>query len=432
MNDAQNNPYFEKILEVASPLGGVRLGLERIRSALTRLGSPHLKFPCILIGGTNGKGSTAVFVSSILTSSGLKCGLYTSPHIHRYEERFKINGINASSGELDRALDKILKKVEISGGKLPLTYFEISTALAFLVFESAEVDIAVLEVGVGGRLDATNVVPSPLVSVITTVSMDHAHLLGDTESKICREKLGITRGGTPLVTGVKSSLLKVVENEAEASGFDVYAHGRDFSFLSSKDGSMDYKGNRVLKKVRPSLTGVHQHFNLSIALKVCEILSDFHGFEIDWGKVPEAVASVRWPCRLEIFKGNPKVIIDGCHNVEGAEALAGFLKESDSGNKRVLLFSASKNKDVKGILKPLLPYFDSIVISSYSWAKCMETDDILKAVEYVSNKVVADENPKSALSKAQSLAGSDGEVVVAGSLYFASEIRELVVNDFFS
>ncbi len=320
---------------------GIKPGLERICTLLRRLGHPEQKFPVIHIAGTNGKGSTAAIVETILRHHGLRTGLYTSPHLFSICERFVINGKPISPEEFVRLCLEIKRSLK----GLAVTYFELTTALAFFLFAQLGVEVAIVECGMGGALDATNVV-SPWVTVITSVGRDHEAFLGHSLAQIAAEKAGIIKRGVPVVVGpVPKEALEVILSRAREMEAKVWLYGEDFCVLKAQEGLV-YKGDKVFSGLGLRLRGTYQRINLALALKVSELLEQ-RGLLIQKDTITRALQAVIWPGRYEIFSlRDKKIILDGAHNIDGIKALLHSLRE-DGIRRYDLLFAASNEGETK-------------------------------------------------------------------------------------
>ncbi|OAG28401.1 bifunctional folylpolyglutamate synthase/dihydrofolate synthase [Thermodesulfatator autotrophicus] len=331
---------------------GIKPGLERISFLLNNLDNPQHLYPVVHIAGTNGKGSTAAFFESILRHHGLKTGLYTSPHLISVCERFVINGKPIS----EERFAELAKRVKKSLGDNPATYFELTTAIAFLVFAEEKVDIAIIECGLGGRLDATNVI-LPEVAIITPVSFDHQAFLGNTLSAIASEKVGIIKPERPVVTSYqKQEALEVIEKHAHEKRAPLFIQGRDFDIFPARE-TLSFKGKYIFYDLRPSLKGRHQLTNLALAIKATELLEEKGFLSLQSEKLKEAVANTSWPGRFEIISTEPPVILDGAHNLAGINTLKENLEELGI-KEYILLFGASNEdgtKPFKEMLTTLLP-----------------------------------------------------------------------------
>ncbi len=325
---------------------GIKPGLERIQELLFRLGHPEKRLCAVHIAGTNGKGSTGAILETLLRYHGVKTGLYTSPHLLSVRERFLVNGLPIPEERFAQICERISQSLK----GLPVTYFELTTAIAFLYFAEEGVDLAIIECGLGGRLDATNVV-EPVVSVITSVGLDHQAYLGHTLSQIAYEKAGIIKTGCPLVIGpLPEEALKVVQKRAQERSAPLWRFGEKFRVFPCR-GGLFYQGEHQLPRLALSLKGKFQRINLGLALKTHELLEKA-GFPFEEALVRRALKKVVWPGRYERFKVPRLVILDGAHNIEGLRALQESLQE-DGIERYHLLFAASNEGEEK-------PYFDML------------------------------------------------------------------------
>ena len=388
---------------------GVKLGLDGIRSLLTLLDHPERAYPSVLVGGTNGKGSVAAMLDAMLGASGRRSGLYTSPHLVRPNERIRIDGVDLSKPSLDRTLSVVRDACErgLADGKLEShpSFFEVMTAAALWAFAEAKVDSAVLEVGLGGRLDATNAT-EPLVSAIVTVNLDHVGTLGATLGAIAAEKAGIARAGCPLISGVaEPEALSILRERCEAAG----AH------------FVDARTTPLPSGVRLSLDGTHQRANARVAVRAFEDFARAIQLPVDPAAIRRGLESARWPGRLQLVPGAPSILLDGAHNAAGAEALAGHLALR-GGPKPVLLFAAMADKDIHGILAPLAPHVASIVATSAGVPRAADSRELASAARALGLPAGSEAEPSRALEKARAMAGPGGLVLVAGSLYLVGAV----------
>jgi dihydrofolate synthase/folylpolyglutamate synthase len=375
---------YERV--AAAPYGERHLKLDRMRTLLNRLGNPDAGMPIIHVAGTKGKGSTSALLAAILHAAGYDVGVFSSPHLRRLEERFTVNGAAVGPDELANLVNRLRPVVqqmdEAADAAHDLsqqpTFFELTTALALMHFADAGVDAAVLEVGLGGRLDSTNVC-QPAVSVITSISLDHTKQLGDTTAKIAAEKGGIIKSGVPVLIGdVDAAALEVLEDLAKRHGSRVIRSPRDFQFAyraphevdahaatGRLDFSMDAGETQLELRDAPlALLGRHQAANAALALATIAELRR-QGWMISTDAMRVGLAEAALPGRIEVVGRNPTVVIDVAHNVASVEALAASLRESFDCDERVLLFAASRDKDVPGMLRALLPHFDRVVVTEF-------------------------------------------------------------------
>ncbi len=401
---------------------GIKPGLKRIRQLLKLLGNPQKKFKTIHIAGTNGKGSTSAILSTILSEHGLKTGLYTSPHLFRINERFKINQKDISDEELTYYL-RIIKEV-VKGREV--TYFEITTALAFFYFAEKKVDIAVIECGLGGRLDATNVI-FPEVSVITNVGFDHTRYLGNTLESIAREKAGIIKKEKPCVLGnVKKEVLGVFEEKAKRMKSRIYMFGRDF-FVKKEKENWYFSGERELVNLELSLKGGFQGVNLGCALKTCEILERKGIFEFSEKKIREALKKVVWEGRYQKLRIKGKeILLDVAHNIEGLKTLKKALCEENFKNF-LLIFGVSNedgNKDFKGMLEEIKPLAKNVFICEFPCPRKIVTISEWEEVIKRDSGISFFKDYKEALKNA--LVSVEERILVTGSIYFVAEVLKML------
>jgi len=410
-----------------------KFSLEEIRILLAELGDPHRRFPSVLIAGTNGKGSTAATLASILTASGVRTGLYTSPHLARVNERIRLDRIEIS----DEAFAALYFRVHdaaqqlVLDGQLPQlpSFFEILTAQALLYFAEAQVEIAVLEVGMGGRLDATNIV-DPLLSVITDISLDHTEWLGSTIAAITREKAGILRRNGTLITLPQhpeaNQVLGEVAAEFDVRGVSAAPYMPDIPTASPY--SVQALGAPV--QVDSPLPGAHQHRNIALAIAAAVELATNHGFPITPASIAAGIHQTRWPARLERFrKDGIDWVLDVAHNPAGAWALRAGLNTvlADDRKKRILIFSCLRDKPVQEMAQILFPLFDQVIISPIHTARAAALEDLLAAAQATGTPACAAESVDQALELAKNKA-DNGMVVVSGSVYLVGEARPLLVQ----
>lgn len=392
---------------------GQKLGLERIQTLLDRLGNPEKKFRSIHIAGTNGKGSTAAMIASILKEAGLKVGLYTSPHLTDFCERIRIGDRLIGPDEVMH-LVRAIREVE----EEPLTFFELATAIAFLYFAEKRVDPAVIETGLGGRLDATNVI-TPLVSVITTIGLDHTQHLGDTLEKIAFEKAGIIKSGVPVVVGaLPAEAMEVVLSIVKAQRSFLPDLTRPFDKLRTTLSLLRRGEGRGL-----SLAGRHQQTNAAIALKVVEVLNEKKDVDIHAEAIRRGLANVRWPCRLETVQEKPWILLDGAHNPDAMRVVAEYLQENLKGRRLKVLFGAMADKDLDGILAEIVPIADEFVFTAPKLKRAASPGDLANLVQKWDMKNTVVEGVGEALKFAIDRLNLDEVLLVTGSLFVVGEAR---------
>ena len=410
---------------------GIQLGLDRVERALAHLGRPERRLPAVTIAGTNGKGSTAAFVSAIAHSAGYRVGLYTSPHLVDVRERIQVGGTPILPHELARWTARVRDIVE--GHDIPLTYFEALTVIALVYFVEREVDLAVLEVGMGGRLDATAVVP-PRVAVITQIGLDHQAYLGDTLEEICAEKAGIIQPGATVVSGVSPELFRdVIGPRAFDRRCPIRRAGVDF-VPRWLHGGVRYRGwiHRV-GPVRPGLAGLHQLDNAGLACAAIESLCA-HGFWFKPVHIADGIQRARHACRMERRAARrdpggrlwPAMLLDGAHNPLGARVLAEQLDAHLPERPRVLLYSSRPDKDVAGFVDAVAPLVDSVVITSLPGQPLPALEPFAERARGGRLHVEVEPDVAVALERARALAGRTGGVLAAGSLYLLGALLPML------
>ncbi|MFP5212528.1 MAG: bifunctional folylpolyglutamate synthase/dihydrofolate synthase [Acidobacteriota bacterium] len=402
---------------------GIKFGLNSTESLLAKVGDPHRKLRCIHVGGTNGKGSTAAMLSTILRRHGYRVGLYTSPHLVRFTERFRIDDAEVKP---ERILEVFERLRSVLDEREPPTFFEMVTAMAFLYFAEEQVDWAVIEVGMGGRLDATNVI-RPQVSVITNVAMDHQEFLGNTLASIAREKAGIIKENVPVVTGVRQPVVQsIMKTVCLKQGAPLYRLGTDFRVRRNPDGSFQYQGlRRRWPSLDVNLVGPHQYSNGGLALATLEVLEKEGLLQLDPAAVADGLSHVFWPGRVEILEEKPFVVLDGAHNPQGAEALREALRQSFSYRRLHLVMGIMADKDIQGIFKRLLPMAETVIFTQPKYSRAADAENLCRLAEpYIENRYVVSDI-SAAIAQARLFAGPDDLICITGSLYFAGEVKEL-------
>ncbi|MBW3539149.1 MAG: bifunctional folylpolyglutamate synthase/dihydrofolate synthase [Planctomycetes bacterium] len=411
--------------------------LERIERLLGALSNPHLEIPAVHIAGTKGKGSTAVMTAEILSAAGYRTGLFTSPHVSRFEERMRVDGRSPSLDEVAELVEQLrgpAAALEASDPALMPTFFELTTALAWLYFIRHGAELVVLEVGLGGRLDATNLC-RPLATAITNISYDHTDILGRTLASIAAEKAGILKRGVPLVSGVAGDEPREVVLEAsrrlEAPLWELGREirvGERTPVGSGVCASIDVTTPvRRHEELRVPLAGRHQESNAALAVALIDLLHTA-GWRVPGEAVPLGLSRVNWPVRIEVVAQRPTVVIDAAHNVASVEALVDTLRRLFPARRRVLVFAAARDKDVQGMLAVLRDEFDAIVLTRYQTNPRAVTVENLAAMLHDAPEkvVVTAPDPAAAWEQARRLAGPDDLICVTGSFFLAAEMRELI------
>ncbi|HEV8341217.1 MAG TPA: folylpolyglutamate synthase/dihydrofolate synthase family protein [Candidatus Binatia bacterium] len=417
--------YTETLSYIFNLRGGeIDLRLHRVERALSLFGHPERSYPAFHIAGTNGKGSTAAMLHRVLSVEGYRVALYTSPHVVSFTERIVVGEEQISQEEVVELAELLKRRLKSEG--VSLTFFEFVTVLAFIYFARRQVEIAVVEVGLGGRLDATNVV-RPRVSVITTISKDHEAYLGSDLLSIAREKGGIIKRKVPLVCGaLPPEVSKLLKGMAEANGSASYFLGQNFSFVVKDRDLFDYRGlGWHLTDLSLALRGRHQRSNAALALSALEIAAE--DFPISEKTVRQGLATVFWPGRFEIISRRPTVILDGAHNGEGVKALVEEIKNFQGSKKVALIFAAMEDKDWAAMLGELAGVASEVVLTRVPMERSADPRKLVKAVpESIPSKII--EQPVDALNQVLRAARTDETVLVTGSLYLLGELRPLLTE----
>jgi dihydrofolate synthase/folylpolyglutamate synthase len=404
---------------------GTVFGLENIQWILHCIGNPHRFLKTVHIGGTNGKGSVSAMLSHTLKAAGYRVGKYTSPHLVSFTERITINEEEIAEAEVADITIRMRQLLEAIDPSRPFTFFDFSTALAFEYFHNKQVDTALIEVGLGGRLDSTNVV-NPLISIITNVAFDHTDYLGDDILDIAKEKAGIIKKGVPVVTGAQGEPGRIIEEKGKESGSPVYILGRDFFFEKKGIQQMSYTGLSVkYDNIYVNLKGDHQLANAAIALCAAELLFA-HGYRAEDKCISEAFSQVVWPGRNEVIRERPTVILDGAHNVEGIKALTNFLVSEYPGRRRLLIFGAMKDKEYERMLNELAPCVSDIILTTIPNDRALSPE----AMKQYAPMAFVTRNVMSALNMAKTMSNEEDVIVVTGSLYLVGACKA-VVDDIF-
>jgi dihydrofolate synthase / folylpolyglutamate synthase len=403
--------------------GIIDLRLERMDQALALFEHPEKTFPSFHIAGTNGKGSTAAMLHRILCSAGYRTALYTSPHLVSFTERIRVMDEEITPEEVVALADEIWHRTDAAN--IPLTFFEIVTVMAFLYFARRQVDLAVIEVGLGGRFDATNLVRS-VVSVITTISKDHEAYLGSDIASIAGEKGGIIKKKVPVVCGtLPREAMNVIKKIADANQTRIYSLGQNFTLKLKPGGAFDYKGAKWnLSEISVALNGVHQLQNAALAIAALEIVS--HQFPISEAAIRSGLRNVSWPGRMEVLLTDPTVIIDGAHNGEGIRVLLDELRALRRGRRIRLLFAVMADKDWGGMLDGIAEVVDELVLTRVSQLE--RSADPVQLENKVSGKlrscVIPD--PRLAVDFLVQSAASNDIIIITGSLYLLGEVRPML------
>ncbi len=397
------------------------ISLKRPRQLLALLGDPQDSYPTLHIAGTKGKGSVSAYCASIYNAAGLKTGLYTSPHLQDFRERFRINGDLIAEGRFAALVDSARSAIaEIED----ITFFEVITALAFLYFAEENVDVAVIEVGLGGRLDATNVI-TPHVSLITSLSYDHMYLLGDTLSEIAFEKGGIIKPGVPVVSAPQpDEAREILEEIGEERGAPLTLVGRDWTYepLEADTRSQTFRAGPAggpADVYEIPLLGDHQVMNAAVALAGV----DRAGIPVARNAVKHGLRDTDWPGRLEVVGRKPWLVLDSAHNAESAERLRAALDELFPHERQILIFGASADKNFKGMFDALLPHTDLLILSQADHPRAIAPENLAEYAEPYDCEIALVPDLSEALNHARRAANLDDLICAAGSIFVVGELR---------
>jgi dihydrofolate synthase/folylpolyglutamate synthase len=422
--------------ELAAPshARATKFELTNIRSLTTRMGNPQNKFRSVHIAGTNGKGSTAAMVESILRHAGYRTGLYTSPHLERINERIQLNGTPIDDEDFAAAFTRLHLLIEqmLSTGELAAhpTFFECVTAMALDVFAREAVDFAVLEVGLGGRLDATNIV-TPEIAVITQIAFDHENFLGHSITEIASEKAGIIKRGVPVVSAAENTEAAAVirERAAELAAPLVEI---DAAYRVEKTTVIDGFYSAVVAdsgvpearqiRLKLSLAGRYQVRNAITALAAARLLAA-HEFHITDEAITEGIAQVRWPGRLERISEHPAIFLDGTHNPAGAREVAAFWQEHLSGKRIHLVYGSVRDKSVDEIAGLLFPLAATVIVTAPKQPRALSAEALAEMTSHLAPNMIVVPDPGEAMERALATAAPDGVIFATGSLYLVGDLR---------
>ena len=420
---------------------GIKLDLTNVSKVLNLLGNPQSNLRSLHIAGTNGKGSAAAMTDSILRRAGYQTGIFTSPHLGVFNERIQINGATISN---TMAL-QVAKEVLAAGGEQELTFFEIVTVMAFCIFAEANVDYAVLETGMGGRLDATNVV-TPEVTLITNVTLEHTQWLGDTIAKIAFEKAGIIKPGVPVVTAAEGDALDVIKRRAleldaplsvlgyDFEGRDRTEPGRFYPAFDYYARNLDYapadeaaKNILVLGDLQPGLAGSHQIKNAACVVRMLEYLQD-KGAVVPPAAIRDGLALTRWPGRLEVLSRNPLILLDGAHNLAGMQSLTAFIKANDLSGKLIFITGILADKEYEAMMDLVLPLCKRVIFTKPANERALNAEDLLPFAAKYNVESHAENDIARAIDLGMYLL-KDGETLcISGSLFLVGVARELLME----
>lgn len=441
---------------------GIKLGLEKTERILSQLGNPQSDFLSIHVAGTNGKGSVSAMIASILMSIGFKVGLFTSPHLVSFTERIRINNEQISESEVVALTEEIRYRIQDTGYRkqrkdleLPPTFFEFVTAMAFLYFSRNKVDWAVIETGMGGRLDATNLI-TPEVSVITKISYDHKEFLGETLTDIAKEKAGIIKNRIPVVSAMQEKEAEdVIRKTAKEKSSRLFVYEKDFSGTLRSTGLkgtfFDYSDNSCsLSNLHIPLAGEYQVSNACIAIKATMVAlkrakkrksgtSELPDFSTS--ALKEGLANTKWRGRLEIVSNNPVIMVDGAHNPDAANALSGFIKKHLDNYKIILIMGIMSDKDINGIMSPLLPLASDIIFTAPNYGRAASPQRLAEIASRMGFSSKITDSVKEAIETAKKIEsqgighgssitgqtqGSLSLILITGSFYTIGEALEIL------
>jgi dihydrofolate synthase/folylpolyglutamate synthase len=430
------NMDYKEALEYYNSLNarGMKFGLDRIRLLMNYLSDPDKVLRIIHVAGTNGKGSVIAFTSSILSKAGYQVGAYTSPHLLRINETIRIGNENISDSDFARIIFEI-KSVTESNQDLKdaeLSSFEILTVVAMQYFKENKCDFVLLEVGLGGRLDATNVITYPLISVITKIAYDHVGILGHDIESITREKAGIIKGNSMVVLSTQdyNGALEIVKERCSSLNSQLIQVDRNNvkiknSTCSTFEQVFNYKH---LKNIKISLLGTHQIFNAATAIEIIFALAKY-GFNINEKDIFNGLKDAYWPCRLELIRTNPMIIIDAAHNVDGVEALVDYLTLVAPKNKKItFIFGVLKDKNYIEMIEKIVPLAQNIITVTPNNSRALEATELAEIISGYGITAIASNNIEEAVKLGIAQAKQDSVICIFGSLFYVGEAREILVG----
>ncbi|WP_424768128.1 bifunctional folylpolyglutamate synthase/dihydrofolate synthase [Paenibacillus sp. sgz302251] len=422
---------------------GIRPGLERIERLMELLENPHRRLKFIHVAGTNGKGSTCAFLTSVLLRSGYDVGTFTSPYITKFTNRFQYNGMDIEEETLLRLANELKPHVEaIAVTELGSpTMFEVSTALAILFYAKVTYpDYVVWETGLGGRLDVTNIV-HPVISVITNIGHDHMDRLGSTLAAVASEKAGIIKAGIPVVSAVtQPEAVEVIKRTAAEKKSTLYLLGEQFNVteLTASENEQTFRFEnlfRTIDRLSITLNGAHQRTNAAVAVMTLDMLRQYNALVIEDEALEEGLKAAAWPGRLEMVQHAPRILLDGAHNPEGAESLADALKNTYKYDRLHLMMGMLENKNHSEVLKHILPIVDTLIVTEPDYRMKKEAHALADLVSEMrqenhsehSFELIVEQNWQTALQKLQQLTGETDLGVVTGTLYLIADVRSRIL-----
>lgn len=431
MKDLKGLKYLEELRVLGS-----NYGLERTERLLKLVGDPHKKIRLIHIAGTNGKGSTSSILGKVLIEHGYKVGFFNSPHLEEIEETIRINDDNIAEEELVNLLEEIkpyVNKIVEEGYKHP-TEFEVLTCVMFLYLYRQKVDFGVIEVGLGGRLDSTNVI-TPILSIITSISLDHTNILGNTVEEITSEKVGIIKENIPVITcKQKDKVINIIKSKALLTNSKLtIVDSNNFNLLEIVNDDIPYQRvsinfNNNKYTLDLSLLGKHQIINLSLAIKALEELQRLNYINIEINKLYKGVKSVKWKGRLEVLKKNPYIVIDGAHNIAGIEFLKSNIEEYFKYKKLYLILGILADKNVEEMVKVIAPLATEVYTVTPNSIRAASANELKEIVLRYNNNCIAFDDYDKVIQLSLSKASKDDLIIASGSLYMIGEIRKILTN----
>ncbi|MFH1975896.1 MAG: folylpolyglutamate synthase/dihydrofolate synthase family protein [Pseudomonadota bacterium] len=403
---------------------GIKLGLSTIKIVLSALGNPQNNYSCIHVAGTNGKGSVASALAAILQEAGYKTGLFTSPHLVTFNERIQVNHHLISNKNVVESYNAVNN---VHRGSREPTFFEFSTAMALYEFSKEKVDWAVIETGMGGRLDATNII-KPAITIITNISIEHKAYLGNTIEQIAGEKGGIIKKRTPVITGAKQkNAINVLKNIAAKKNAPFYLLGESFKTRKNKNGTFTYHGmEKVWPDMRTGMSGVHQIENAALVLAASEILGEKIDLPVE--QIRSGLFKNRWPGRLEIVSTSPCIILDGAHNLDAARTLSKFLSKEFYGRKITIIAGMLDDKPYPAMLKSILSVCSRAIFTKPVIDRALEPEALYEASKGIVKNIKIMPDIKSAIDYAVKTASKDEVICITGSLYVVGEAKAIFSN----
>ncbi|MCA0755281.1 bifunctional folylpolyglutamate synthase/dihydrofolate synthase [Paenibacillus sp. N4] len=422
---------------------GIRPGLDRIEKLMELLGNPHRRLKFIHVAGTNGKGSTCAYLTSVLLRAGYDVGTYTSPYITKFTNRFQYNGSDIEEETLLKLANELKPFVEeMAKSELGSpTMFEVSTALAILFYAKVTYpDYVVWETGLGGRLDVTNIV-SPVISVITNIGHDHMDRLGDTIAAVAGEKAGIIKAGIPVVSAVtQPEAVEVIKRTAKEKSSTLYLLGEQFHVdaLKVKENEQSFRFENVFRTIEPltiTLSGAHQRTNAAVAVMTLEVLRQYNALVVEDEALDEGLRLAAWPGRLEMVSQSPRLLIDGAHNPEGAETLVAALRTTYGFERLHLMMGMLENKNHRDVLKHILPIVDTLIVTEPDYRMKKEAPALAELVQEMRAaepdelhfELIVERDWQEALKKLQQVTGEADLGVVTGTLYLIADVRARIL-----